>query len=271
MSCFSASGSGLSAQSSAAISGNPLLCFDVGNTSAHWALFMQGQVAQRGDIPRAEIPEQIAALLATHREAQLGCCSVVPAATEKLAELARHHRRPLFLLTADSAPGLAITYSKPQEIGADRLANAIGAQALYGAPSIVVDMGTATTFDIISARAGYIGGIIAPGLAAMTHYLHEKTALLPKLDPGALEQGARIGQSTIEAMSVGATRGYPGMIAALLGSAQEELAARDEVQPTIVLTGGASRGFIRRAFAQYPADPDLTLKGLAIALTRKGA
>lgn len=245
-----------------------LLCFDIGNTSAHWALFANGVITRRGDIPTAQISEQGATLLDDLPHAQLGACSVVPAATEQLKALAAVRQRSLFILTADNAPTLAITYPKPQEIGPDRLANAIAAQKLYGAPSIVIDMGTATTFDIVSSKDGYIGGIIAPGLAAMTHYLHEKTALLPKLDPNTLEQGPRIGQSTTEAMAVGTTRGYPGMIAALLAAVQEELAARGEPHPAVILTGGASRGFIRKAFAAHPADPDLTLKGLAIALHR---
>lgn len=251
-------------------SGQPLLCLDIGNTSAHWALFANGAIAQRGDIPLVDFSPQVSTLLAQHPAARLAACSVVPAATDILRALVTERSRSLFLLTAEDAPTLTITYPKPQEIGPDRLANAIAAQNLYGAPSIVIDMGTATTFDIVSRTDGYIGGIIAPGLAAMTHYLHEKTALLPKLDPDHLGHSANIGQSTIEAMAVGTTRGYPGMIAALLISAQAELAGRNEPQPAVILTGGASRGFIRKAFAEHPADPDLTLKGLAIALERKG-
>lgn len=249
--------------------GTLLLCFDIGNTSAHWALFANDTIARRGDIPTSQISEQAAPLLTAYPHARLGACSVVPAATEQLKALAARCQRTLFILNAADAPTLTITYPRPQEIGPDRLANAIAAQRLYGTPSIVIDMGTATTFDIVSGKQGYIGGIIAPGLAAMTHYLHEKTALLPRLDPATLEQGPHIGQSTTEAMAVGTTRGYPGMIAALLASAQEELAARGELQPTVILTGGASRGFIRKAFAEHPADPDLTLKGLAIFLEHK--
>lgn len=246
-----------------------LLCLDIGNTSAHWALFEQDRITGRGDIPTRSLAQGADLLLRAYPRARVGACSVVPAATQALETVMRSHSRSLYLLTANDAPTLTITYPRPNEIGPDRLANAIGAQALYGAPAIVIDMGTATTFDIVSKEQGYIGGIIAPGLAAMTHYLHEKTALLPQLDPNTLEQGAYIGQSTTEAMAVGATRGYPGMIAALLDAARTELAERGEAAPAIILTGGASRGFVRKAFAQYPADPDITLKGLAVALQNK--
>lgn len=171
-------------------------------------------------------------------------------------------------LTGESLPGLAISYPKPEQIGQDRLANALAAQTLVGAPAAVIDMGTATTFDLITRVGGYIGGIIAPGLAAMTEYMHEKTALLPRLDAQSLALGPRVGRSTTEAMAIGCTRGYPGMIRSLLDGVREEFAALGEPDPTVLLTGGASRGFLREALAEHRAEPDLTLLGLAEAWRR---
>jgi hypothetical protein len=97
-------------------------------------------------------------------------------------------------LTPASVCGIGINYPRPKTIGPDRLANAVAARHHYGAPSVVVDFGTAVTFDVVDRRGDYVGGIIAPGLAAMTDYLHEKTALLPKIK--VREVGAVIGKNT---------------------------------------------------------------------------
>ena len=101
--------------------------------------------------------------------------------------------------------GVGIDYPAPKTIGADRLANAAAVASLYGCPAIVVDFGTAVTFDIVSGRKNYIGGVIAPGLEAMTNFLYQRTALLPKLS--LREPRRAVGRSTIEAMRSGAIRG----------------------------------------------------------------
>ncbi len=106
--------------------------------------------------------------------------------------------------------GVGIDYPHPRSIGADRLANAAAVAKLYGCPSIVVDFGTAVTFDIISKRRNYIGGVIAPGLEAMTNFLYQRTALLPKLS--LTEPRRAIGKSTIAAMRSGAVFGYRGLV-----------------------------------------------------------
>ena len=98
--------------------------------------------------------------------------------------------------------GVHIDYPKPEQIGADRLANAAGVHTLYGSPAIVIDLGTAVTFDAVAANATYLGGVIAPGLASMTNNLAKRTALLPKIE--LTEPANAIGKSTTEAMLVGA-------------------------------------------------------------------
>ena len=102
---------------------------------------------------------------------------------------------------------MGIDYPKPDSIGPDRLANAVAACASFGAPVVVVDFGTAVTFDVVDGKGNYVGGIIAPGLAAMTNYLHEKTALLPKIEIREIKTA--IGKSTEEAMLVGTGRNRP--------------------------------------------------------------
>src|SRR5262249_28068724 len=109
-------------------------------------------------------------------------CSVVPRATPRaFRAVKRFWNISALKLTARTIRGIDIRYPTPRTIGADRLANAVAVKHHYGAPSVVVDFGTAVTFDVVGGQGSYLGGIIAPGLAAMTDYLHEKTALLPKI------------------------------------------------------------------------------------------
>jgi type III pantothenate kinase len=157
-----------------------------------------------------------------------------------------------------------LSYPKPWEIGEDRLANAAGAQAFCGTPVIVIDLGTAVTFDIVTRSRGYEGGIIAPGLDVMRRYLHEQTALLPLLDD-SLDVPSAIGQSTIEAMRIGTVIGMGGMIQALLAAVLAELSRRGESLPRVLVTGGTAA--LLEKTLQPPATivPDLTLRGLAAA------
>src|SRR5206468_11238115 len=120
--------------------------------------------------------------------------------------------------------GVGIDYPNPKTIGADRLANAAAVAALYGCPAIVVDFGTAVTFDIVSARRNYVGGVIAPGLESMTNFLYQRTALLPKLS--LKEPRSTVGRSTIEAMRSGAVFGYRGLVREILTRIRAERFSR---------------------------------------------
>ena len=156
--------------------------------------------------------------------------------------------------------GVKIDYPKPQSIGADRLANAAAVTALYGCPAIVVDFGTAVTFDIVSERRAYIGGVIAPGLEAMTSFLYQRTALLPKL---SLKEPRRaIGKSTIQAMLAGAVFGYRGLVREILSRILGERFPRKKVY--IIATGGYARLIARGLPEIGVVHPNLTLEGLRI-------
>src|SRR4029450_6726827 len=156
--------------------------------------------------------------------------------------------------------GVGIDYPKPKSIGADRLANAVAVTELYGFPAIVVDFGTAVTFDIISARRNYIGGVIAPGLEAMTNFLYQRTALLPKI---SLKEARRaIGKSTIEAMLSGAVFGYRGLVREILAQVRAEQFPHKKVH--VVATGGYARLIARRLPEIDVVHPNLTLEGLRI-------
>ena len=181
--------------------------------------------------------------------------SVVPAMAEVLAGFFKN-RGAIHLLDHRSPLGLGIDYPLPAQIGADRLANAVGVLHRHGAPAIVIDFGTAVTFDVISAAPAYCGGVIAPGLGAMSGYLPGKTALLPVIE--LAEPAAAIGKSTEQAMLAGAVFGYRGMIREIIARIREEL----DGSPKIVATGGDA-ALIARGLPEVDAvDADLTLDGL---------
>jgi type III pantothenate kinase len=185
--------------------------------------------------------------------------SVVPAKNPSIIKATRK-RANVIWLDSKLNLGVGIDYPKPRSIGADRLANAAAAAELYGFPAVVVDFGTAVTFDVISERRAYVGGVIAPGLEAMTNYLYQRTALLPRI---SLKEPRRaVGKSTIEAMLSGALFGYRGLVREILARIKAEQFAQKKVY--VIATGGYARliagglpeiGLIR---------PHLTLEGLRI-------
>lgn len=245
---------------------NRLLLLDIGNTHCHVGLASPTRRLAHADLPTRDLAEPSRALGVLHRLtrgeplAGAALCSVVPRATvEATALLRRHFRiRPL-VLTHDTVRGLDLDYPRPGTIGPDRLANAIAARQSFGAPSLVVDFGTAVTFDIIDARGCYVGGIIAPGLSAMTDYLHEKTALLPRIRIRNIT--VAYGRSTEQAMLVGAVHGYRGLVRELIANVKRDLGA---VRLPVVATGGYGR-LIARGVPEFTAvRPHLTLDGLLL-------
>jgi len=159
--------------------------------------------------------------------------------------------------------GVAVDYPKPASIGADRLANAAGAVAFYGAPAIVIDFGTAVTFDVLAAPRGvptYVGGVIAPGLEVMTDYLYQRTALLPRID--LREPVKAIGKSTVDAMLAGAVFGYRGLVRQILEEIRRELKTGRRLHT--VATGGYAELIAERLPEVQQVHPNLTLEGLRI-------
>lgn len=162
-------------------------------------------------------------------------------------------------ISCDSILGVGIDYPFPRQLGGDRLANAAGAVAYYGHPCIVVDFGTAVTFDVIGSACTYLGGAIAPGLASMGDYLARNTALLPAIEPH--EPKHAIGTSTVEAMHSGAVYGYRGMVKEILTRLEAEMGCT----PTVVATGGDAMLISRGVPRIDHVDPDITLNGLRVA------
>jgi type III pantothenate kinase len=252
----------------------PVLCIDIGNTRTHYGVVANGQALFQRELPTRLIDHPsdgfgpvLDRIAAAHADLEgVAFCAVVPAAARLLRQVFEDHRftRPVLELTAERRLGVPLGYPKPEEIGQDRLANAAGAQAVCGTPAIVIDLGTAVTFDIVTRSRGYEGGIIAPGVELMRRYLHEQTALLPLLDD-SFEIGGAIGRSTVEAMRIGTVIGFGGMIQALLDAVLAELARRGEPLPTVLATGGAAAMLHRTLRHPFTIVPDLTLRGLAAA------
>ncbi len=235
----------------------PWLLIDNSNTRTKFALGDAQQLhLWRGVIPTSELSHSsLHSLLADIAFEAVIVCSVVPAKAVILRENFAN-RVPLHFLDSASPLGMGIDYPQPTQIGADRLANAAGVLTRHGVPAIIIDFGTAVTFDVISAAPAYCGGVIAPGLGAMTGYLHRKTALLPVID--LIEPPSAIGKSTAHAMQVGAVIGYRGLVKEIIARIREELPGK----PKIIATGGDAE-LIAAGLPEIEAvDPDITLDGL---------
>jgi type III pantothenate kinase len=189
-------------------------------------------------------------------------CSVVPTKNREVRKAAG--RNKIIWLNSRSSLGVGIDYPAPKTIGADRLANAAAVASLYGWPAIVVDFGTAVTFDIISRRKSYIGGVIAPGLEAMTNFLYQRTALLPRLS--LREPSRAVGKSTIEAMRSGAIFGYRGLVREIILRIKAEQFPRSSVK--VVATGGYAELIAACLPEIHAIRPDLTLEGLRVVANR---
>ncbi len=169
-------------------------------------------------------------------------------------------RVPVTFVNAKSALGVGVDYPQPRTIGADRLANAAAVAEIYGCPAVVVDFGTAVTFDVVSAERCYIGGVIAPGLEAMTSYLYMRTALLPELK--LAEPRSAVGKSTRGAMMSGAVFGYRGLVKEILAKISAEAFGKKKAR--IVATGGYARLIAEKMPEIDAVHPHLTLEGLRI-------
>src|SRR5512140_3297616 len=197
-----------------------ILLFDIGNTHTHLGLADGRRVVRHLNLLTADWRSGKAQKLTKkfagrNKLTGAGLCSVVPNATPVVRRfVSAAWNLPALELGPKTLRGLGIDYPRPHTIGPDRLANAVAARKHFGAPVVVVDFGTAVTFDVVDARGNYVGGIIAPGLAAMTDYLHEKTALLPRIK--IREVKAVIGKNTKEAMLIGAVHGYRGLVKELV-------------------------------------------------------
>jgi type III pantothenate kinase len=242
-----------------------ILLLDIGNTHTHLGLANSARMLKQKNLATPGWSDGTAEALlvsfvggtAPHGAAW---CSVVPSASRQVRQTLRRLWRLNGLeLTHKTLAGVGLDYPKPQTIGPDRLANAVAVKHHFGAPAVVVDFGTAVTFDVVDQAGSYVGGIIAPGLAAMTDYLHEKTALLPRIRIREIDTA--IGKSTEQAMLIGAVHGYRGLVRELVMELKREL---DAPRLPVVATGGYARLIASRLPEITAVDPMLTLEGLRL-------
>ncbi|MFI5225315.1 MAG: type III pantothenate kinase [Candidatus Limnocylindrales bacterium] len=253
-----------------------LLVVDIGNTNITAGLVRDGallvtrRAATRPESTRDEVELLLDGLLHLDEAAisdvsAIALASVVPTLTDAFEDLAGRRGIPVVVASAGTVP-IAVRVDRPAEVGADRLVNALAAQRLYGVPAVVVDFGTATTFDAVAADGAYVGGAIAPGLEIGLAALAERTARLPRITLRAPDRA--IGRDTVSAMQSGAILGYQALAAGLLGRIRQELADAAGIAPRdvrAILTGGLSRAdWVRGLDGIDAIDPDLTLRGLAI-------
>jgi type III pantothenate kinase len=245
--------------------GSDYLLIDISNSYVKIAFASAKRVFTPTRIVTGDLSSRlISRFLRRRNVGKLVVSSVVPAKNSAILKAAG--KRKVLWLDWKLKLGVEIDYPKPQSIGADRLANAAAVTALYGCPAIVVDFGTAVTFDIVSEHRAYVGGVIAPGLEAMTNFLYKRTALLPKLS--LKEPRHAIGKSTIQAMLSGAVFGYRGLIREILSQIRAEQFPRKKVH--VVATGGYARLIARRLPEMGLVHPNLTLEGLRIVANLNG-
>ncbi|MGI8928500.1 MAG: type III pantothenate kinase [Candidatus Limnocylindrales bacterium] len=250
-----------------------LVAIDVGNSNVTLGIVRDGEVSSSRHAPTRpsatadelestldELMRQDGGTLDETDEMLLA--SVVPSVTGVLTQVAE--RRGIALLIADftNIP-IPIRVDQPATVGDDRLLNALAAARLYGKPAIVVDLGTATTFDVVAADGAFIGGAIAPGLGIGLDALAARTAQLPRV---ALVMPPRaIRRDTVSAMQSGALIGYLGLVRELVRAISAELSLDGGGRPKVILTGGYSNVEWAKAIPGVDViDPLLTLRGLAI-------
>ena len=240
---------------------NSVLVIDIGNTSTSVGFYRAGKVSRVGRCKsRFRSVDEVLPLVTVKPVDAVVMASVVPPVNARWKRAIKQAGLPKPLMVNHEVNlGVKIDYPHPQNIGADRLANAAAAAMLLGTPSVVCDFGTALTFDILDSKRGYIGGIICPGLPLMFDYLAEKTALLPHVTPSKTK--AVVGKNTKQAMQIGARLGYRGMVREILESLKEELKCN---ALSVCCTGGYAGWIFKEWDVEAVIDPHLTLKGLGI-------
>lgn len=251
-----------------------LLALDVGNTNTVVGVFegkelrVHWRLATRRDGTGDEYGIVIKNLLdlaglEPARISGVAIASVVPPLQSSLEEMAhRYFRIAPMVVGPGIRTGMPILYDSPREVGADRIVNAVAAFEAYGGPAIVVDFGTATTFDAVSARGEYMGGVIAPGIGIAAEALFERTAKLPRVD--VVKPKCVVGKNTVASIQSGLFYGYLGLVEGIVSRMRAEM----EGDPVVVATGGLSHLILAESRSVHHVDPLLTLTGLRIIYER---
>lgn len=243
--------------------GDMILAIDIGNTSVHFGVFRGERLVKEWRVATARISghRDIRKRISGYQDIRkVIVASVVPRASKIIKGWF-----PKATLVDYKSIGIKIRVRKPSEVGVDRLVNALAAYELYGGPAIIVDFGTATTFDVINAKGDYLGGAIAPGIMLARDTLHERTAKLPRIKLAAPK--AVIGRSTVEAMRSGLVYGYVAMVEGMVKRIKSKLQI-SKPKIKVIATGGLARLICKYTEVVDRIDMKLTLKGLNLVVRR---
>jgi type III pantothenate kinase len=247
-----------------------LLTVDVGNTNINIGVFDGSKLKATWRVATGvhRMPDEYASLLLNLFDRQgidasqitdAILCSVVPTLVGVFEEVCRRYLKVLPLVVESGVKtGVRICLDNPREVGADRVVNAVAAHQLYGGSVIVIDLGTATTFDAVSEDGDYLGGAIAPGIAIATEALFTRTAALPRVE--LTHPKRAVGRNTVAAMQSGIVFGYAGLIEGIVARIQQEMGGKAKV----VATGGYAELLARETPVIEVVNPDLTLVGLRL-------
>ncbi len=247
-----------------------LLAVDIGNTNITLGVFEGEELRATWRMASNvnQMADEYAALLLNllHHKGiapsdikDVAMCNVVPPLTTTFVDLSqRYFKTTPLVVGAGVKTGVRIRMDNPKEVGADRIADAAAAHHLYGGPVIVIDLGTATTFGIVSREGDYIGGIIATGIATAAEALYTRTAQLPRVELAPPKHV--IGTNTITAMQSGIIYGYASLIEGMLTRIQQELGEK----ALVVATGGYAGLIAKETSVIDAVNPDLTLIGLRL-------
>jgi type III pantothenate kinase len=247
-----------------------LLVFDIGNTQISAGVFRQEKLAQAWRIrtDRQKTVDEYGILCKNlFREARFDTgqirgviiSSVVPSLTGVIEKMALEYFASHSLLVGPGIKtGLAIRFENPREIGADRIVNAVAAMHFYGAPLIVIDFGTATTFCAIAPNGDYLGGAIVPGLEIAGEALFLRTAKLPRVE--LAKPKSVIGKNTVNSLQSGLYFGYLGLVESMVGRMKTEMKSN----PQVIATGVLADLFSADTAVIDRVDPNLTLEGLRL-------
>ena len=242
----------------------PIHCLDIGNKTTLVGLYQIGNFVKVKTLSTKTLiqaPEKLLGINKDHRH-PISYCSVVPKAEESLLKFVASKNITAYNLNSKTKGSFPVNYPNPTEIGQDRIANSLAAYHIADLPCIVIDVGTATTFDIVSKDGGYEGGVITPGAQGFLDFLSQNTALLPQVSTDLPTPTSLIGRETKIAMVLGAKVGYPCMVEGILKCMKREIEETFNKKPTIIVTGGGHQNL---KLEDALICPHLTIFGLAKA------
>lgn len=256
-----------------------LLAIDIGNTQTVIGLFKKDNILSswRMVTPKYETSDEIAASVFSFLKnsefdpkdvSEIAVSCVVPRILDEIKKMSRKYFNCTpFIVNSNIKTSLKILYDYPKEIGADRIANSVAAKEIYKCPAVVVDFGTATTFDILSSKGEYIGGVIAPGIEISSEALFEYAAKLSKVDLSWTP--TVIGKNTYDCIRSGILYGFLGQVDYIIDKIIKEERKKDSnYKPKVIATGGLATLMVGKSKWIEIHDPDLTLKGLKILIDK---